>query len=264
MGFFSELRRVPPRGLVIECKGVGRKKDGMIVNFGPGMVAAAAAGFGASYTMGGPLANILLVDDRPLSKGALRRLLEERFRSSKLVETDDPDEAIRAAGELRPEIVVLSYLFRKGSVLQLAEDIRRHSAGSQLLFIAMHESWTAVEMVIRSGVRGLVLESDPSDLINLAVEALVDGHAYFSPPIALLCVQAHSKVAHRPNIADLTPRELEVLRHLSRGESNKVMAHKLNISVKTVEAHRAKLLKKVRVQSTVDLVRWALRQKLIQ
>jgi DNA-binding NarL/FixJ family response regulator len=234
-----------------------------MVNFAYGMVAP-AAGFDTSRTMGGPLANILLIDDRPLSKGALKRLLEERFRSSNLIETDDPDEAIGAADRFRPGVVVLSYLFRKSSVLKLAEEIRKHSGGSQLLFIAMHESWTAVEAAIRAGVRGLVLESDAPNLITSAVEALADGHAYFSPPIALLCVQAHTKIAHQPNIADLTARELEILKHLSRGESNKVMAHHLNISVKTVEAHRGKLLRKLQVHSTVELVRWALRQKLIQ
>ena len=97
-----------------------------------------------------------------------------------------------------------------------------------------------------------------------AVKALSGGYAYFSPPIALLCAHAHSKTSDQPNISDLTTRELEIFKHLSCGESNKTMALQLNISVKTVEAHRAKLLKKLQVRSTVELVRWALRQKLIQ
>lgn len=207
--------------------------------------------------------NILLVDDRPLIQVALGRLLGESFWSSNIIATADPDEAFRLA-EAKPGIAVVSYLFRKGNVLSLAQGLRQFSARTQILLIAMHESWTAVEVAIRSGVRGLLLESDPPDLIVAAVRALMEGHAYFSPPIALLCTHAHSKVSHQPNISDLSPRELEIFKHLSRGESNKTMAFQLNISVKTVEAHRAKLLKKLQVRSTVELVRWGLRQKLIQ
>jgi DNA-binding NarL/FixJ family response regulator len=208
-------------------------------------------------------ARILLVDDRPLLQVAVNRLLRQHFHASSVVATDDRDEAFRLA-ETRPEIAVVSYLFRKSNVLSLAEGIRRQSGATQILFIAMHESWTAVEVAIRSGVRGLLLDSDPPELLVSAVEALSGGYAYFSPPIALLCAHAHSKTSHHPNISDLTARELEIFKHLSCGESNKTMAFQLNISVKTVEAHRAKLLKKLQVRSTVELVRWALRQKLIQ
>ena len=105
-------------------------------------------------------ARILLVDDRPLLQVAVNRLLRQHFNASSVVATDDRDEAFRLA-ENRPEIAVVSYLFRKCNVLSLAEGIRRQSGTTQILFIAMHESWTAVEVAIRSGVRGLLLDSDP-------------------------------------------------------------------------------------------------------
>jgi DNA-binding NarL/FixJ family response regulator len=127
----------------------------------------------------------------------------------------------------------------------------------------MHESWTAVEVAIRSGIRGLLLNSDPPEMLIAAIQAVFRGFAFFSPPIALLCAHAHSRTPNEPNISDLTARELEIFKHISRGESNKAMAFALNLSVKTVEAHRAKLLRKLRVRSTVELVRWAIRQKLI-
>lgn len=208
-------------------------------------------------------ASILLVDDRPLPQVAVNRLLRQHFCGSDVVATDDRDEAFRLAGAL-PQIAVVSYLFRKSNVLSLAEAIRRQSGATQILFTAMHESWTAVEVAIRCGVRGLLLDSDPPEMLISAIQALSGGYAFFSPPIALLCAYAHAKTSEEPNISDLTVRELEIFKHLSRGESNKTMAFQLNISVKTVEAHRAKLLKKLHVRSTVELVRWALRQKLIQ
>jgi DNA-binding NarL/FixJ family response regulator len=208
-------------------------------------------------------ATILLVDDRPLLQVAMNRLLRQHFCGSDVVATDDSEEAFRLA-ETQPQIAVVSYLFRKGNVLSLAEGIQRQSGMTQILFIAMHESWTAIEVAIRCGVRGLLLDSDPPELLVSAIEALSGGYAFFSPRIALLCAHAHSNTSDQPNICDLTARELEIFKHLSRGESNKTMAFQLNISVKTVEAHRAKLLKKLHVRSTVELVRWALRQKLIQ
>lgn len=208
-------------------------------------------------------ASILLVDDRPLLQVAANRLLRQHFYGSEVVATGDREEAFRLA-KTRPQIAIVSYLFRKGNVLSLAEGIQRQSGTTQILFIAMHESWTAVEVAIRCGVRGLLLDSDPPELLVAAIEALSGGYAFFSPPIALLCAHAHSKTSDEPNISDLTARELEIFKHLSRGASNRTMASQLNISVKTVEAHRAKLLKKLRVRTTVELVRWAFRQKLIQ
>jgi DNA-binding NarL/FixJ family response regulator len=207
-------------------------------------------------------ARILIVDDRPLLQVAVNRLLRQHFYGSDVVATGDRDDAFRLACA-RPQIALVSYVFRRDNVLSLAEGIQRQSGATQILFMAMHESWTAVEVAIRSGVRGLLLDSDPPEMLIAAIQALSGGLAFFSPPIALLCAHAHSKTSGEPNISDLTTRELEIFKHLSRGESNKAMAFALNISVKTVEAHRAKLLKKLQVRSTVELVRWALRQKLI-
>jgi len=207
-------------------------------------------------------ARILLVDDRPLLQVAANRLLRQHFYESDVVATGDRDEAFRLAAT-RPQIAIVSYVFRKENVLSLADGIRSQSSATQILFTAMHESWTAVEVAIRSGIRGLLLNSDPPEMLIAAIQAVFRGFAFFSPPIALLCAHAHSRTSDEPNVSDLSARELEIFKHISRGESNKATAFALNLSVKTVEAHRAKLLRKLRVRSTVELVRWALRQKLI-
>ena len=207
-------------------------------------------------------ARILLVDDRPLLQVAANRLLRQHLYESDVVATGDRDEVFRLAAT-RPQIAVVSYVFRKENVLSLADGIRSQSLATQILFTAMHESWTAVEVAIRSGIRGLLLNSDPPEMLIAAIQAVLCGFAFFSPPIALLCAHAHSRTSDEPNVSDLSARELEIFKHISRGESNKATAFALNLSVKTVEAHRAKLLRKLRVRSTVGLVRWALRQKLI-
>ena len=161
-------------------------------------------------------------------------------------------------------IAVVSYLFRKSNVLSLAEGIRRQSGATQILFTAMHESWTAVELAIRCGVRGLLLDSDPPEMLISATKPCREVMPSFRRQSRCSAPMLMPRLQRSPNISDLTVRELEIFEHLSRGESNKTMAFQLNISVKTVEAHRAKLLKKLHVCSTVELVRWAVRQKLIQ
>lgn len=206
---------------------------------------------------------VLLVEDRPLSRVALKQLLCEHMPADKLADADNLEKALQISTEHKPLVALVNYQLRKDNAIAIAKAVQQESPATDILFVSMQESWIALATAIQSGVKGFVLESDPPDWIIDAVNALRSGYAYFSPPIALMFAKAYSSSTQSPRITNLSSRELEILKHIGQGESNKEMAHNLNISVKTVEAHRARLMKKLHVHSTIDLVRWAIQERLI-
>jgi DNA-binding NarL/FixJ family response regulator len=206
---------------------------------------------------------VLVVEDQPLSRAALRQLLSEHIPADKLAEADDLDKALKISAEFRPSVALVNYRLCKNSAISIAKAVQQASPTTDILFVCMQESWIALATAIQSGVKGFVLESDPPAWIVDAVNALRSGYAYFSPPIALMFAKAYSSNMQSSRITNLSSRELEILKHIGQGESNKEMAHNLNISVKTVEAHRARLMKKLDVHSTIDLIRCAIQERLI-
>ena len=207
--------------------------------------------------------DVLVVEDRPLSRAALRQLLSEHMPADKLADADDLETALKISKEFKPPVALVNYQLLKDNAISIAKAVRQESPITDILFVSMQESWIALATAIQSGVKGFVLESDPPDWIIDAVNALRSGYAYFSPPIALMFAKAYSSNMSTPRITNLSVRELEILKHIGQGESNKEMARNLNISVKTVEAHRARLMRKLDVHSTIDLVRWAIQERLI-
>jgi DNA-binding NarL/FixJ family response regulator len=211
-----------------------------------------------------PLISVLLVEDRPLSRVALRQLLSAHISMDSLADADNLDTAVEISMAHKPSLALVNYQLRKSNALSIAKAVQQQSPGTDILFVSMQESWIALATAIQSGVKGFVLESDPPGWIIEAVEALRAGYAYFSPPVALMFAKAYSNTSQSSHVTNLSLRELEILKHIGLGESNKEMAHNLNLSVKTVEAHRARLMKKLHVHSTIDLVRWAIQERLIR
>lgn len=183
--------------------------------------------------------------------------------TDKLADASGLEKALQILTKFRPSVVLINYQLRTSNAITIAKAVQQQSPTSDILFVSMQESWIALATAIQSGAKGFVLESDPPDWIIDAVNALRSGYAYFSPPIALMFAKAYSSNLQSPRTTNLSSRELEILTHIGQGESNKEMARNLNISVKTVEAHRARLMKKLHVHSTIDLVRWAIQERLI-
>jgi DNA-binding NarL/FixJ family response regulator len=206
---------------------------------------------------------VLVVEDRPLSRVALRQLLGEHIPMDKLADADDLEKALQISMEFKPAVALVNYQLRKSDAISIAKAVLRASPSTDILFVSMQESWIPLGTAIQSGVKGFVLESDPPDWIIDAVNALRSGYAYFSPPIALLFAKAYSSNTPSPRTTNLSSRELEIVKHIGQSESNREMAQNLNISINTVEAHRARLMKKLHVHSTIDLVRWAIQERLI-
>lgn len=202
---------------------------------------------------------ILLVDDHEVVRCGLRALLETRVDFEVCGEAADGAEGVCKAVALAPDIVVLDLSMPEMDGLEAARRIVGQVPGAEVLMLTMHESDQAVRSIIAAGARGYMLKSDAGRELVSAVEALRERRPYFSMQLG-----RQKRVQTPPLGADadpgaLTPRELEVTRLLAEGRSNKEVADVLRISVKTVETHRARVMRKLGFAAFAELVRWAIR-----
>jgi len=207
-----------------------------------------------------PPMSVLIVDDRPLSMLALQEVLRHYPTAATIVTAKTAAQALELVRSEKPAVALLNHRLRDVSSVGLAKEIVRDSPQTRILFVSIRESWSALASAVKTGAKGFLLESDPGELVTVAVDALLAGYAYFSPLSALILTNEFAKISEQPRIANLSRRQLEILTRLAVGQRNKIIADQLQISVKTVEAHRARMMGKLAVHSTVELIRWAIEE----
>jgi len=169
------------------------------------------------------------------------------------------------AKELMPHLVILDLTMPELNGLEATRQIRKELPSTQVLVFTMHESEQLVREVLAAGAKGYVLKSDAARLIISAVEALAQGKPYFNLNVSatLLAAFLRGMENEKPGMTDaLTGREREIAQLLAEGKSNKQIATLLDISLKTVESHRAAIMRKLDAHSIVDIVRYAVRNNL--
>jgi DNA-binding NarL/FixJ family response regulator len=177
-------------------------------------------------------------------------------------------EAVEKAQALKPDVVVLDITMPELNGLEAARRILRAAPRTQVLILTMHDSDEVVHEVLEAGARGYVLKSDAGRDLVAAVEALGEGRPFFTPRVAELVLSGYLHGAVEPAKRTtprslLTSRERELLQLLAEGKSNKEAATALSISVKTVETHRANIMRKLNLHSISDLVHYAVRNRII-
>ena len=209
-----------------------------------------------------PRTRILLVDDHEVVRRGLRTLLETRPDFEVCGEAADGAEGVQRALALRPDIVVLDISMPEMDGLEAARRIVVQVPAAEVLMLSMHESEGTVRAVIAAGARGYMLKSDAGRDLLSAVESLREGKPFFSLRLGREKPVRNPSISRgEANCGGLTPRELEVTRLLAVGKSNKEVADVLGISVKTVETHRARVMRKLALTSFAELVRWAIRNE---
>lgn len=204
---------------------------------------------------------ILIADDHPLVRKALRDLLEAHEGWRVCGEAGDGREVVALAETLKPDIAVLDLLMPELNGVEAARRIRGVSPGTAVLLLAGLYSEQAEQECASAGARGFVLKSSSEGRIVEAVEALVRGGTCFVHDPGRT---THATVRHPSLPANLTSRELEIAQLLAEGKSNWCIGTILGISVRTVETHRANLMRKLGLESVVELVHYALRNNLVQ
>ncbi|BBO03879.1 response regulator transcription factor [Bradyrhizobium ottawaense] len=175
----------------------------------------------------------------------------------------DGEQAVALALETRPDIVIVDYSMPVMNGLEVSRRLKALHLGAQVLILTMHESEELLTEAILAGVRGFLFKSDARKHLISAIEALLDGRPYFTS--ILLERLLHDYQGNKENRADmlLTSREQSVVQLIAEGHTNRSISSILKLSVKTVETHRASAMRKLRMSSTAELVRYAIRKKLV-
>jgi DNA-binding NarL/FixJ family response regulator len=204
---------------------------------------------------------ILIADDHEVVRQGVRAVLERQAGWSVCGEASGGREAVAKAIDLRPDIVVLDVSMPELNGLEATRQIRR-AVPAKVLVLSVHESEQVVTDVLDAGAHGYVLKADAGRIPVDAVRALLDGEEFFTQRVHGMTDRRATGDRRAPG--PLTPREREVLQLLGEGKSNKELAVLLGMTTKTAETHRAHIMAKLGLHSMSDLVRYAIRNGIIE
>lgn len=207
---------------------------------------------------------LLIADDHGMVRRGLRAAIEARTDWEICGEAENGRQAVELAKQLRPDLVVLDLTMPELNGLDAARKIRAALPEVHVLIQTMHDSEALAQEVLAAGARGYLLKNDAPEMLAQAIEALAAGRTFFTPKVSALLMSGLAKPGSDAPRSRLTPRERELVQLLAEGKSNKEAADALGISLNTVETHRKNVMSKLRLRSASDLVRYAIRNKLVE
>ena len=207
---------------------------------------------------------VLLADDHSLVRGSLRALLEKHGHEI-VAEAGNGEDALALAAQLRPQVVIMDLEMPGTGGLAALRRIGKLSPSTKVLILSAHDDEEYVlDAFAAPAAAGYLLKSDePAELLS-ALKAINSGKRFLSPSITPMVLRQMNQPLKRSVGATLTRREREVLRLIGEGESAKEIALRLGISPKTAQAHRDNLKHKLGLRTTADMVRWAIKQKIVR
>lgn len=209
---------------------------------------------------------ILIADDHGVLRAGLTSLLDNESGMQVMGEARNGDEAVRMAIVKQPDIMLMDISMQGMNGIEATARIVKAAPKVRVIILTVHEETEMMEAAIRSGAMGYIVKSAiKTDLIN-AIYTVMRGQLYVHPTMAeklfLKQPDYQNGVSEEPDVL-LSPRELEVLRLIAQGYTNSQAAEKLNISPRTIEYHRSNITSKLNLSSRVDLVQYALKNKII-
>jgi len=210
---------------------------------------------------------ILFADDHTLIRSGLRLIVEQQPDMTVVGEAEDGRQAVTLAASLNPDVAVLDIGMPNLNGIEAAQQITQAEPRTAVVVLSMHRDETYILRALKAGVRGYLLkDSAESDLVR-AIRAVAEGKSFFSPAVSKVLLEDYMRKLQRTGAEDsydlLTPREREILQLVAEGKSNKEIASALNLSVYTVETHRANILEKLKLKSLPELILYAVRKGII-
>ncbi|PKN92388.1 MAG: DNA-binding response regulator [Chloroflexi bacterium HGW-Chloroflexi-6] len=209
---------------------------------------------------------IVLADDLRLVRQGVRSLLEANPEFEVVGEANDGLEALQLIESLQPDIAILDVVMPNLNGMETAKQVRQRGLKTHLIILSMHANPTYAVRALHNGALSYVLkESDFSEVLQ-AIENALQGKRYLSPLIAddVLEMLLRADGEKKDSLEVLSAREREILQLIAEGITNTAIAEKLTISVRTVEAHRAHIMSKLRLTSHTNLVKFAIKEGLIE
>lgn len=205
---------------------------------------------------------VLLADDHAVVRQGFRMILSQHPDLQVVGEAGTGREAVSAAVELNPDVIVLDIAMPDLNGVEAARLIRQHAPQCNILILSMHSDPAYVREALRIGVKGYLLKDSIDRDFLTAVRAVARGEGFLSPAISATVLADYQKHVTDP-MDQITPRERQLLEMLAEGKTSKDIASELKISVYTVDAHRSRIMKKLNLRSIGDLVRFALQRGII-
>ncbi|HVL95580.1 MAG TPA: response regulator transcription factor [Solirubrobacteraceae bacterium] len=207
---------------------------------------------------------ILIADDHGIVRGGLKLLIDRQPDMQVVAEAEDGVAAFERALAVRPDLCVLDVSMPRLTGLQAARQIRAHMPECQVLMLSMHDDERYVFDALRAGAAGYVLKRDVDDALLDAIRAVHRGEAFVTHAVERSLIRDWMADASSGPEEPLSPREQEVLKLISEAHTNRAIAETLHLAEKTVESHRANILRKLGMRDRVELVRYAIRRGLIE
>jgi DNA-binding NarL/FixJ family response regulator len=209
------------------------------------------------------MVRILIADDHEIVRAGLQNILETQPGWEVVAVASDGREAIQKAADTKPDVAIIDYSLPLINGIEVTRQVRARFPKTEILIFTMHDSDTLIQELLAAGARGYLLKSDATAYLIQAIEALAFHRPFFTPQVSEALLGAFlSKPT--PSGTILTSRERQVVQLIAEGHTNKQVARMLNISLKTVETHRAAVMRKLELSSSADLVRYAIRNKMIE
>jgi DNA-binding NarL/FixJ family response regulator len=207
---------------------------------------------------------ILIADDHKIVRKGVRDVIESHPGWEVCGEAADGEQAMAIALREKPHIAVLDVSLPILNGVALTRRLRQECPAVKVLLFTMHDDDETVSGGLAAGARGYVLKTESERDLEAAISALGANKPFVSQAVSDVLLAAVTGEGRRSRLDSFTVRELEVAQLIAEGESNKQMAHRLNISIKTVESHRSAAMRKAGVRTAAELVRFAIKHRLIQ
>jgi DNA-binding NarL/FixJ family response regulator len=208
--------------------------------------------------------NVMLADDHDLVRAAMRMLIESYQDVNIVAEVGRVADILPAVLEYKPHVLLLDLGFPEGSGIDTAKVVLEQAPDTRVLVFSMYAKEEYVRDALSMGVSGYLLKESAASELELSIRAVAAGEIYLSPAISRQVVRGYVSRGEQSEKEDLlTPRQNQILRHVASGHSSKQVAKELGISIKTVEAHRAEIMRRLQVHDVSGMVRYAIHKGLI-
>jgi two-component system, NarL family, response regulator NreC len=210
---------------------------------------------------------ILLADDHTLMRQGLRHILEGSPEFEVIAEASSGIEAVEAARQHKPDVAIVDVAMKELNGIEATSQILKHSPQTAVLILSMYSDERYVLRAVKAGARGYVLKNSAGDELLQAILDVQKGSAFFSPAVAAIFQSSFARLQKSGEVLDrfelLTSRERQIYQLLAEGNSNKDIANRLNLSLHTVETHRWRIMEKLDLHSTAELVLSAVRRGMV-